>query len=272
MDGSGNIRSGQTAFNSGTGFFIGQSGATPVFSVGNSSGNCLTWDGTNLNVVGGGTFSGALSAATGSFGAVSVATNGSISSGQSAYNTGTGFWIGNSAGTPKFSIGNPSGSYFTWDGTNLFLAGGIMDSRTYTAGTIPIASDCSVPTYSTAGINGTSPNLMVVGTYYGPIKEIFMPNAGTVTFNFEAATGGGNAVNFKIYANGVALGTAILVTYSNNAFTACSQNVTFAANTRLQIYASPTVTPGVVQTAQIRTVNVCCGFPGQPGIVLRTTA
>jgi uncharacterized coiled-coil protein SlyX len=66
------VSAGQSAYNTGSGFHLGSDGR---FSLGNSAGNRLTWDGTSLNVVGGGTFSGALSAATGTFsGSLSAAT------------------------------------------------------------------------------------------------------------------------------------------------------------------------------------------------------
>ena len=45
------------------------------------------------------------------------------SAGQTAYNTGTGFWFGVVSGVAKFSIGNPNGSFMTWDGTSLTLSG-----------------------------------------------------------------------------------------------------------------------------------------------------
>ena len=76
------IKYGQTAYNTGVGFFIGDNGSgTPVLSLGNSSGSLLAWDGTNihirtpgftwdgtdLTINGGGTFAGSLSAATGTF-------------------------------------------------------------------------------------------------------------------------------------------------------------------------------------------------------------
>src|SRR5690606_35822922 len=48
----GNIRSGQTAFDTGTGFWLGHDGSAPKFSIGNSSGNKLTWDGHELTVIG----------------------------------------------------------------------------------------------------------------------------------------------------------------------------------------------------------------------------
>jgi hypothetical protein len=41
------IRVGQSAYNDGSGFFLGSDGK---FSLGNSAGNRLTWDGTNLNI------------------------------------------------------------------------------------------------------------------------------------------------------------------------------------------------------------------------------
>lgn len=60
----------------------------------------LTWDGTTLAIIGGGTFSGALSAATGTFGEVSIYSGGSLRAG-ARYNaagtdlgSGVGAWLG----------------------------------------------------------------------------------------------------------------------------------------------------------------------------------
>lgn len=85
------VRAGQTAFNTGSGFHLASNG---TFSLGNSGGNRLTWNGSeieivspalviqngtgtfsgNLNAVGG-TFSGQLSGATGTFsGALTAGT------------------------------------------------------------------------------------------------------------------------------------------------------------------------------------------------------
>lgn len=52
------VRAGQSGFNAGTGFYLGSDGR---FSVGNSSGNNIHWDGSNLNIrgtVNGSTFNG----------------------------------------------------------------------------------------------------------------------------------------------------------------------------------------------------------------------
>ena len=66
---SGFVRLGQTAFNTGVGFWLGDDAGTAKFSIGNSAGNRLTWDGTNL------VFTGNLSAASGTLGAITIGAN-----------------------------------------------------------------------------------------------------------------------------------------------------------------------------------------------------
>ncbi len=68
LSSGGAIKGGQTAYDSGNGFFLGYTGSAYKFSVGNSSGNKFTWDGSTLAVVGdisgsSGTFSGTITAA-----------------------------------------------------------------------------------------------------------------------------------------------------------------------------------------------------------------
>jgi hypothetical protein len=67
LNNGGNIKGGQTGYDTGTGFFLGYASSAYRFSIGNSGGNKLTWDGTNLSVTGtinaaGGTFSGSITA------------------------------------------------------------------------------------------------------------------------------------------------------------------------------------------------------------------
>lgn len=66
-----------------------------------------------------GTFSGTLVGASGSFGSIEIDAGGHIRLGQTAFNTGNGFWIGDNGGVPMLSIGDPAGSYLSWDGINL---------------------------------------------------------------------------------------------------------------------------------------------------------
>ena len=55
-------------------------------------------------------------------------TNGFIKGGQTAYNTGTGFFLGYSGAAYKLSIGTSGGNYVTWDGSVLTIKGAITAS------------------------------------------------------------------------------------------------------------------------------------------------
>lgn len=71
--------------------------------------------------------------------AIEISSTGYIRSGQSAFDTGTGWWLGANAGTPVFSIGNSGGNKLTWNGTVLTVVGsvsGAIDGASIT-GTIP---------------------------------------------------------------------------------------------------------------------------------------
>lgn len=106
LDNAGFIRGGRTDYATGTGFYLGYSGATYKFSIGNNN-NGLRWDGTNLLI--NGTIDGALT----------LNNTGHVKGGQTAYDTGAGFFLGYENGAYKFSIGNPSGQYLKWDGNEL---------------------------------------------------------------------------------------------------------------------------------------------------------
>lgn len=63
-------------------------------------------------------------------GTITLDTAGYIRGGQTAYNTGTGFFLGYSGGTHKFSMGNGSTKLFTYDGTDFTLVGGNITGGT----------------------------------------------------------------------------------------------------------------------------------------------
>lgn len=72
-----------------------------------------------------------LSAITADMGAITAGSivmpsGGFIRAGQTAFDTGTGFYIGNDSGTPKFSFGSDTGGKITWDGTSLNVTGKII--------------------------------------------------------------------------------------------------------------------------------------------------
>ena len=59
-------------------------------------------------------------------GTLTMATGGVLKSGQTAYDTGTGFWLAYNAGIPRFSLGNSAGNKMTWDGTSLNITGNLI--------------------------------------------------------------------------------------------------------------------------------------------------
>jgi fibronectin-binding autotransporter adhesin len=75
-----------------------------------------------------GNFVGTITATSGTFsGSVQVGSGGVIYAGQSAWNTGTGFWLEYNGGIPRFSIGNSATSKsLAWDGTELRLNGTVV--------------------------------------------------------------------------------------------------------------------------------------------------
>jgi hypothetical protein len=67
-----------------------------------------------------------LGAVSAFLGSVEVSSSGSLRSGQTSYNTGTGWWWGLDAGVPKFSVGDPAASYLRWTGSALEINGGVL--------------------------------------------------------------------------------------------------------------------------------------------------
>lgn len=134
LAGAGGFATGSLAWdtngNRTSGYGIGFTQNGLVAYSPNSSQPMFTLNGTT----GAATFGGDLTAPTGTFGTVTIAAGGSLSSGQSNFNTGTGYWLGLTGGVPKFSIGNPSGPRMTWDGSDLVINSPTFDTLTVTAG------------------------------------------------------------------------------------------------------------------------------------------
>jgi fibronectin type 3 domain-containing protein len=110
--------------NANTGFYLDDTGQ---FSLKDK----LSFNGTDLTIDGNGTFSGAITATSGSLsslavsGAITVGTSGKITGGTStSFNTGSGFFLGYDTNAYKFSIGDAStGKNLTWDGTDIKIGG-----------------------------------------------------------------------------------------------------------------------------------------------------
>jgi hypothetical protein len=95
-------------------------------------------------------------------GTIVLPSAGFIRSGQTAYNSGTGFYIGNDSGTPKLSLGNSSGKRITWDGTDFTVAGGIVVTDS-----IAIAAVTNAETASDSPTGATPSDLTTSHTSIG---------------------------------------------------------------------------------------------------------
>lgn len=159
---STSIHSGTTGYGTGAGFYLGSDGR---FSLSNK----LTWDGSVLNIVGGGTFSGALSAATGTFA-------GNVHGGQFTTGAFTGYaWpaannYGTYLGPSGLLIGNANnGKYLqvTQDG-NIYTPGFNVVNGTMTVNQANVIN--------TLNIAGNAVTVPEGATLY---SEILLPSAPT---------------------------------------------------------------------------------------------
>jgi hypothetical protein len=135
-------------------------------------------------------------------GTIVIDTAGAIRSGQTAYNTGVGWFIGNVSGTAKLSIGDPAGRYLTWDGSVMTINGyqlttqgnfggdGSDGALTVSSGTTTIdlgAARYFVKNYSSISITGTGAiqftNPHTNGTY------IVIKSQGACTLTSSATKG-----------------------------------------------------------------------------------
>lgn len=169
----------------------------------------LTWDGTTLGVNGtivgsAGFFGNSTNAVSINSAGLRVGNAGAIAGGQTAYNTGTGFWMGFQAGAYGFSIGNPAGNYMLWNGTNLFVNGGstpnfvTIDTTGFTVGVSGgqrafigtlLTRGASVGLYNSAGtlvsvwsnVSSTRQQLIMIGD----------PASGFTTVQLDTNAGAG---------------------------------------------------------------------------------
>lgn len=142
-------------------------------------------------------------------------TAGFIRGGQTAYNTGAGFFLGYSGGAYKFSIGNPAGNYLTWDGSNLSISSQILH----------LVGD---NLYKSADTQRNSN----IGSWTMK-KEIQVFNGGTYRVKFTLWMTGGTTGRGRIYKNGVAFGTERTGTTTPTEY---SEDLVFSAGDLIQIY------------------------------------
>jgi len=124
-------------------------------------------------------------------GNITLNTSGYIKGGQTAYDTGTGFWLGYDSSAYKFSIGNAAADKLLWDGTNLFITGEISaDSGDIGGWNIDATKIYKTNSYLSSdgyiSFGDTPP------TYFGNVAGAFMgyvANKPVVKYTITARTG-----------------------------------------------------------------------------------
>ena len=187
-----------------TGAFLGSDGTTGKLSL-KSATNSLLWDGTNLTVNGGGTFSGNLSAAGGTFaGALSAATGtfagkitaGGMGLGNDVNGSNDGIYIDSNDywySDGSFSLGNGN---LTWNGTNLTINGGGTFSGNLSAAGGTFGGQISAGGVLVGlDVSGTRDGIYIDADNYWLNGSGSRFKAGNSTNNFVIGDSGGIAAN-----------------------------------------------------------------------------
>ena len=91
-------------------------------------------------------------------GGITLSAGGSIKGGQTAYNTGTGFFLGYESAAYRFSIGNGSTSGITWDGTTFTVGGNVVIGSTVASTVVSQAANAA----TSSALSTTNSNVTTV--------------------------------------------------------------------------------------------------------------
>ena len=212
LSGGGNIKGGQTAYNTGTGFFLGYSGTEYKFSIGDASTKGITWDGNSLSIGGDVSIGVNLASALSTTSALTTGLSGKISTAGAAADVnanGTNI-SGNKIRAGSIAsnnhTGTANGSAFSTAGMAIDLTGGGISALNFRIsgvgdaffkGDITGASGTFSGTLSGATISGGTINI-------GPNKfEVDGSGNSTIAGNLSLNTGGTVSIRgYKFYNGG----------------------------------------------------------------------
>jgi hypothetical protein len=263
--GNSSIRSGQTSYNVGTGFWLGMVNGVAKFSLGNPSGNHIKWDGSVLTVSGGisvdyATITGSKppsnadntqTAVNGTVtitgGGITMSGGGVVKAGKTTYaSTTAGFYLGYDSTTYKFHIGDAT-NYLKWTGTDLTIVGHL------TGGTISIGSGFVVDEIGTviAYTLGSANATFSTSLGYDFLPAILATSSGTTEPTIKA-TNTGNKPSLKADSSGGSgIGVEVIGSSSQPALKVTSSGGQDAISATGAIYSSATVFGTTSTTAAI---------------------
>lgn len=174
------VQSGKTSYADTTaGFWIGSDAGTPKINIGDAT-DFMKWTGSALEITG----------------SLNLGTSGqTLQAGQTAYDTGTGFFLGYDVDAYKLSIGNASGNKLTWDGTELALTGRLSASTILNAGTFTTTLTPSFPTTldveDTSDFAASGSGSFISITSYTPAGFTYTGKTATTLTGVSGIIGGG---------------------------------------------------------------------------------
>ena len=206
---AGTLSAGTTfagALSAATGTFSGLlNAATGTFA---GALNAATGTFSGALVAASGTFAGNLTAVGGTLGSLTINAGGHIKQGQTAYNTGTGFWLGEDGGVTKLSLGVAGGASLRWSGSGLFINNASFEafSASLDAGDLSVSVSYARQTYGSRTVTasgGVAP-YSYVWVLNGVGMGVSGATAATATFSGEGngVTNSGRAICFVTDANG----------------------------------------------------------------------
>lgn len=210
LDSSGFIRGGATAYDTGTGFWLGYDTSAYKFFVGNSAGNKLTWDGTNLSIT------GSITATIGTIGGFTIGSDyiRDVADSMGLASTVTGgddvrFWAGNTfanRATAPFNV-TESGILTA---TNAAVIVGTVSGRLTATLASAINSSGNLITDVVNPRLDSSSKYILSDFNFGATNYAGAVKSGTITWNTStgALTGGSGVVVYRGGIIGAASGVA----------------------------------------------------------------
>ena len=155
-------------------------------------------------------------------GGITLSGGGNIKGGQTAYNTGTGFFLGYSDSLYRFSIGNPSGDYLTYNGAGTLAVGGTINATTGVIGGWTIGGNkIYVTNKLELDAGATYPSINIFGS--DGVPRVIMNNSpllssltgGGAGSGTQSSNNGGNSTtNVKKYFSAIDMSTVAGAVYN----------------------------------------------------------
>lgn len=174
-------------------------------------------------------------------GSIALPAGGFVRSGQTAFDTGTGFFLGNSGGTPVFSLGNSAGNKILWNGSNFTVNGRIIDGQTNIVSGSINASDITTGTIN-AG-------LITTGTLDASQATITNLNATNITTGTLSAD--------RLATSVLLVGADISALTNDAGFTDFDElNVQAAIDNNVTVISGSKITTGTINASLVDVTNI----------------